>query len=240
MVQRKDSLCYIEFLRGKWTLQNRAYILRLFDNMTPLEKCSIKTKDFDTLWKDLWQINDCRNYVKEYTEAKCKFTQLKNGYKLRTNETSVIDFNFDYVLENCNNDSFETEWGFAKGKRQINESDSSCALREFHEETGIDLRNITMLKDFKPVEEVFTGSNKIRYKHVYYVSHWQLKERNAIDKLIPNREIRTVSWFKYHDAQVKIHENNIERKELFRRVNQYILKKICSNYKSYVHSINVV
>ena len=36
MVQRKDSLCYIEFIRGKYDIQDYKYIISLFN------KCSFK------------------------------------------------------------------------------------------------------------------------------------------------------------------------------------------------------
>ena len=40
MIQRKDSISYIEFIRGKYELSNPEYIIQLFTN------CSIKEKEF--------------------------------------------------------------------------------------------------------------------------------------------------------------------------------------------------
>lgn len=34
MVQRKDSVAYVEFIRGKYDLSNKTYIEKMFRNMT--------------------------------------------------------------------------------------------------------------------------------------------------------------------------------------------------------------
>ena len=43
LVQKKDSISYTEYLRGKYELNNYVYIQRLFSKMTLNEKESIKT-----------------------------------------------------------------------------------------------------------------------------------------------------------------------------------------------------
>ena len=59
--------------------------------------------------------------------------------------------------------------GISKGRRNLKESDYDCAIREFQEETGIKEGEYYILKNIKPVEEIFYGSNNIRYKHIYYI-----------------------------------------------------------------------
>ena len=54
MICRKDSLGYIEFLRGKYPLYNKDYIQTLVDEMTISEKERIISNSFDDLWKGLW------------------------------------------------------------------------------------------------------------------------------------------------------------------------------------------
>ena len=39
----------------------------------------------------------------------------------------------------------EREYGFAKGRRKMKESDMDCAVREFYEETRIDINDIQKL-----------------------------------------------------------------------------------------------
>lgn len=101
----------------------------------------------------------------------------------------------------------ETEWGFPKGRRNINETDLTCAIREFNEETSIPVKHIRIAKNINPIDEVFSGSNKVRYKHVYFIACYT-NERHYKRTYNPNnkmqvREIKNAEWFKYHDAQKK-------------------------------------
>ena len=139
MVQRKDSLSYVEFIRGKYCPENRAYIMKLFMNMTGDERDRIISNDFDKLWKNMWcktEEETNKNFTKEYMEAADKYNMLKKGYYLKTDH-ALINFSLQYILENTHAIYEDTEWGFPKGRRNINEDDVSCALREFKEETGI-------------------------------------------------------------------------------------------------------
>jgi len=137
------------------------------------------------------------------------------------------------LLNNTTSVLKETEWGFPKGRRNINEDDYSCAVREFKEETGIPNQHLLVFRDIKPFEEVFSGTNHIRYKHTYYLGMYSDVKPDG--SLVPSRcvknfckEIKDIKWFWYSDAQNRIRDNNIERKELFKRVNTTIMKNICS------------
>ena len=129
MVQRKDSLSYVEFIRGKFSPENKLYIMKLFLNMTEDERSRILTYDFDTLWKNMWcksnEEETNKNFSKEYSEASEKFNKLKKGYLLKTAYEDVIHFSLDYIIENTHATFSETEWGFPKGRRNINENDIS-------------------------------------------------------------------------------------------------------------------
>lgn len=233
MVQRKDSLCFVEFIRGKYSLQNRNYIMKLFRSMTTAERNHICTLDFDNLWYGFWQTDHNRGFMKEYHQAKDKFKTLRLGYYLRdTNNKVRLDFfSLDRVMKETTPDYEETEWGFPKGRRNINEKDLRCAMREFREETGIELKEVVIHTHIKPFEEVFTGCNRVRYRHVYYLA--QLKS-DADEHLgdvmeLPSgntREIRKVVWFGYDDAMEKIRPHNVERRELFRRLHNTILSPV--------------
>jgi 8-oxo-dGTP pyrophosphatase MutT (NUDIX family) len=121
-------------------------------------------------------------------------------------------------------------WGFPKGRRNINEDDVNCALREFREETNISIKNIKMCNDMKPLEEVFSGTNNVRYKHVYYIAklNSNFGDTNEYTPCVSsnNIEIKDIRWFDYNEAQSKIRNVNIERKELFKRLNQIVVKTI--------------
>ena len=56
LINRKDSLCYIDFIRGKYDIDNIKYIQILIDKFSNTEKENIILYDFETLWKKLWLI----------------------------------------------------------------------------------------------------------------------------------------------------------------------------------------
>ena len=54
MIRRKDTLGYIDFMRGKYSIHNTKYILNMFKQMTRVEKARLLVKSFDELWHELW------------------------------------------------------------------------------------------------------------------------------------------------------------------------------------------
>jgi 8-oxo-dGTP pyrophosphatase MutT (NUDIX family) len=181
------------------------------------------------LWKDLWQISDCHSFQREYNDAKAKFNLLKSGFLMKNPENNeMFFFDVEYLVNNTHVLLQETEWGFPKGRRNINEDDYTCAVREFKEETGISNKNLLMFRDIKPFEEVFSGSNHVRYKHTYYLGMFSDGTCHIVKNKNLCKEIKDIKWFWYSDAQNRIRDNNVERKELFKRVNTTILKNICS------------
>jgi 8-oxo-dGTP pyrophosphatase MutT (NUDIX family) len=229
MVQRKDSLSYVEFIRGKYDIQNKTYIYKLFTLMTSEERDFIKNTDFETLWKQMWcktEDDNNKNFTKEYNEAIEKFMMLKKGYYLICNDEKKF-INIYIVLDETISLYNETEYGFPKGRRNINEDDLSCAIREFKEETGIHPKFIRLSHDIKPLEETFTGSNKTRYKHIYYIAKYypfSIEDHNITKKNC--REIKKIIWCTYNEVQDHIRDYNVERKELIKRCNNIILRNI--------------
>lgn len=227
MVQRKDSLSYVEFIRGKYNPENRSYLLKLFSNMTNEERDRIQTCDFDNLWKNMWcktEDETNKNFTKEYLDASEKFSMLKKGFILRNDDEGLINFSLDYIFQNTEAVYSETEWGFPKGRRNINEDDISCALREFKEESGINIKSTRLLTEIKPLEEVFSGSNKIRYKHVYYVARYV--GNDFYNNTNSCKEIKNVEWFTFEEMINHIRPYNVERRELAKRVLSVIIKKM--------------
>ena len=82
MICRKDTLGYVDFIRGRYNLINTDYIVNLINVMTTIEKAKILSKNFDDLWKDLWGSNIGIQYRGEETSARAKFETLINGYNI--------------------------------------------------------------------------------------------------------------------------------------------------------------
>lgn len=222
MVQRKDTLGFVEFMRGKYNEDNVEYLEKLFSIMTQNERKKIVSNDFDELWSELWMDKTKRQYYNEYETSKQKFYNLKMGF---INKSDVyIDLNEIHKKKQIY--YYNPEWGFPKGRRNLYESDLDCALREFEEETGI-LRDHIILQDsVNYYSETFFGTNNIKYKHNYYIA--VLKDDVVIDYNIDKNnldqitEISKIEWFDYDTSLNIIRPYNMEKKHLLQKVN-YIL-----------------
>lgn len=56
MVCRNNSFGFIDFMRGKYSINNKHYIKNMVKQMTVQEKHDLKTMEFDELWRKLWNI----------------------------------------------------------------------------------------------------------------------------------------------------------------------------------------
>lgn len=237
LIQRKDSLCYIEFIRGKYDLNNLNFLCNIFKCITNDEKEIIKNKDFDFLWKKLWKnFNNINKFKKEYDESKHKFNKLKSGYKINN---QLIDLDYIYkITENNNNESVynHNEWEFPKGRRNINEKNLYCALREFEEETGIHKKTLQIMSK-KTFEEVYIAINKTRYRHIYYLGKYIINYNYNNNNIKQNmfdpsneeviKEVKDIQWFSYEEVLEKLRNIYVERIEMFKRIHKEIKKIEC-------------
>ena len=215
MIRRKDSLGYIELLRGKYELSDRVYIQVLIDQTSLDERKRLLEWEFNDLWEQLWSGPVSKHYRHEYEPSKTKFEQLK-----------------DILLPECIKASkttwSEPEWGFPKGRRGPNESEIRCANREFWEETRFPMTSVNILKNCLPVEESFFGSNHVHYRHKYYLAFCfdDIEPSIKIGDNVMEREIGDIRWFKADEALEKIRPYNIEKKEILLHVSS-ILRNYC-------------
>ena len=112
MIRRKDSLGYVDFMRGKYPLFNKRYLLNIISEMTNDEKNKLLNNDFQELWNELWGEYIGIQYRGEEKTSCEKFNSLKNGITLTNDE-----YNLETLINSCNNEWREPEWGFAKGRR---------------------------------------------------------------------------------------------------------------------------
>lgn len=161
LVQRRHTIGFIEFIRGKYDIDNNDYIIRLLNMMTHDEKQILKDyNNFDIIRKHIGLTRDT-NYKLEYDEAKNKFNTLINNSN--GNMLNIL-LNKSYTRWTS------PEWGIPKGRRNYKEYDIDCAIREFVEETGINHKHINVYRNVKPLEETYKGINGITYKHIYYLA----------------------------------------------------------------------
>jgi 8-oxo-dGTP pyrophosphatase MutT (NUDIX family) len=221
LIQRKDTLGFVEFMRGKYNLENIEYINKLFQIMTNDERIFIINNDFDTLWNKLWMKQDNKQYHNEYDSSKKKFESLKMGIHNK-NEFISLD-----TIHNNNEIQWHyPEWGFPKGRRNLKESNLDCAIREFEEETGITKNEYEVLYQIEPLEELFSGTNNIRYKHIYYVAYAKdnINTNLHVDTNNFNQvsEISNIKWFTFIECLKNIRNYNIEKKNVLEKLNKLL------------------
>lgn len=190
MVQRKDTMGYIDFVRGKYpdsgsNSTRKDHLVRTFvSEMTCGERKRLLDTSFDDIWDLLWSFHSNRNYIKqkEYKDAKNKFNS----------------FDFKTLFEENPSHWPSHEWGFPKGRKNISESNIDCAIREFCEETGYTPDDITLINSIPPIVEEFQGTNGLSYKHVWYCA--SISDSVQTPSVNPSShlqagEIANVGWF---------------------------------------------
>ena len=218
MICRKDSLGYIDFIRGKYPLYNKDYILTLINEMTVKEKLNILKCDFASLWKTLWGEYVGLQYRGEENSATDKFTQIKRGIKICEKEGYTLD---SLVAES--DTSWETpEWGFPKGRRNYQENDLACGLREFEEETGYDKQSVSIIKNLMPFVETFVGSNLKSYKHIYFLGYIEYAAHFL--ETYQKSEVSEMKWFSLENCKQHMRHYNVEKIDMIVKINNLLEK----------------
>lgn len=215
MISRKDSLGFVEFIRGKYQLYNEIYLRNIIDGMTNDEKKQLLTDDFNGLLQSLWGVNANITYKNEELISREKYNKLKEGIKIEDTTYSLK------TLVEQSTTSWETsEWGFPKGRRNYQEKELVCALREFQEETGYKKNLIKIIQNVLPLEEIFTGSNFKSYKHCYYIGCMETFEEPS--EPFQESEVGQMGWFSYKEALKLIRPYNIEKSDILTKVHKIV------------------
>ena len=364
MIRRKDTLGYIDFMRGKYSVTNHKYILNMLKQMTVSEKHKLSTYTFDNLWNELWSgaritnnseksaieprsgesetciglsseeatRNVCplphcptdtinNSYRQEETNSRDKFLYLSTKSISNCSQTSQVyvpksSASFDcseisseeatrnacplpnsscghqerrshpelvvkrhsgkgqnasslltskvaeserkpekfgpcqtilqYLLMVSNIPDIwkgdadpipqegggwlEPEWGFPKGRRNYQEKDYECALREMTEETGYSPNNVKNIKNIIPFDEIFLGSNYKSYKHRYYLMYMNYHDSLSMDNF-EKSEVSCMEWKSYDECMKSIRSYNLEKKRLITNIEQTL-----SKYRLFFHS----
>jgi 8-oxo-dGTP pyrophosphatase MutT (NUDIX family) len=226
MIRRKDSFGYIDFLRGKYILHNIEQLQNMFNEMSVEEREKIKIHNFETLWKHMWgDIPLGTQYRSEEMSSQKKFDILKNGIQIGMEYASL-----ETLINVCTTTWKETEWEFPKGRRNFQEKDLDCAIREFEEETGISKKDLTIIENIVPFEEIFIGSNHKSYKHKYFLAYMDTKEEEKNVSLYnyQQTEVSKIEWKSLEECLESIRPYNLEKKQLIININ-----KVLKEYRLY-------
>ena len=228
MICRKNTLGFMDFMRGKYSIYNKEYIIGLLKEMTIYEKEQLLKNDFDNLWKTIWSTSQVSSqYRTEELKSRDKMSALLNGVSINNNSYTLEDL----IKESNESIWEEAEWGFPKGRRNHNEKDIDCALREFVEETGYSSEALNNIENLQCFEEIFMGSNYKCYKHKYYLMEMASFKKN--NKSHDKREVSKVEWKTYEECLQCIRPYNLEKKKMIEDVYHCLTNyklSICNNY----------
>ena len=215
MIQRKDSLCYIDLIRGKYDINNKIYLQTLVNKCSNEEKQNLLNKEFVLLWKDLWLLPEDYTMTDDYLRSYKKFNDIKNDNV----------YNFKYFIENSDTNYECSEWEFPKGRRNMNENNFNCAKREFQEETSYESNDYNIINNIYPFTESFIGENKVRYKYIYYIGI--LKNFNKKPVIDSNNkqqigEIKNIQWLTIDECFKIIRDYHKSRRNLIGQIQNFI------------------
>ena len=214
MIRRKDTLGYVDFVRGKYSLYNKSYLLSILCVMTFDEHNRLLNEDFSILWKKLWGDAIGIQYRGEENQSREKVELLRSGV------------NDEYTLASLINELKtkwdEPEWGFPKGRRNYQEKDLQCALREMEEETGFQRHQMKIVQNLFPLEEMFIGSNYKSYRHRYYLAC--LDSDEVPSGTFQKTEVSKLTWVNLEDAIKLIRPYNLEKIILIKRINKLLFE----------------
>jgi len=213
MIRRKDSFGYIDFMRGKYSPYNIEQLQNTINEMSDVEKLRIKENSFDYLWKHMWGSSQSNQFRGEESVSCKKFDLITKGVIINNKRHRLAD-----MIDKSPTNWQETEWEFPKGRRNNQERDIDCALREFEEETGFSKESIQIIENVLPFEEIFIGSNYRSYKHKYFLACIKpTMDLNSMSNF-QTSEVSKLEWKSYEDCIKSIRPYNLEKKKIITNI----------------------
>lgn len=213
LVKRKNSLNYIDFIRGNYDYNDIEHIQKMFSLMSKKEVKEIKEYNFDKLWNSLWKSTARQSqYMNEFYKSKKKFNYLKKN--------NIIDyFESDYE---------DQEWELPKGKKNNQETNLNCAIREIYEETNLKDNDYTLLNNLFTFQDEFKGTNNVNYKHVYYLalSKNEVEPKIETENVIQNKEVDDIGFFTWVDTIKLIRPYYESKQELINKIFLFMINII--------------
>ncbi len=251
MICRKDSFGYVDFIRGKYSLADMDHVYHIFREMSEIEHDRIKNAaNFNELWCNMWNVNYTKNSHKhEERMSKKKYETLKEKDNADATSSNDIDTVLDINTNNKDNkdkkqentlehilaNSFNyplPEWEFPKGRKEFNETEMECALREFEEETGIPKQSIQIIDNVLGFDENYVGTNYVAYKHRYFLAQMDYDVNSDTDIGNNNKstsltnfqqtEVSRLEWKTLDQCMQDIRPYHLEKKQLLKNIDAMI------------------
>ena len=154
LVCKRYTYAYNLFVHAKYSSGDNAALMALFNGMTIDEKLDILSLNFSQIWYRIW-FNG--NMSQSYYVAKNKFETtflLDNGTRLRR------------LIHRSTN--AQRIWEIPKGRKNRNESDLHCAIREFSEESGMERKAYHIQPHFRRAHDYVDAGT--RYMNTFFAA----------------------------------------------------------------------
>jgi 8-oxo-dGTP pyrophosphatase MutT (NUDIX family) len=211
MICRKDSFGFIDLVRGKYSPSSVTQVQAICDSMTVDERAFVRCHTFPELLQRLWGPQSTRSGKSAEQAAEVKFEQIRHGIKVKSGATVSLD----QLLDEVSTDWRDPEWEFPKGRRNPGERDFECAVREFHEETGLLAADVDLITNLQPVAVTFSA-NKKQYTYKYFLAI--APNADALD--LTRFQVEEVSQLEWKSAAecVDSLRSHDEKKELVEKI----------------------
>lgn len=227
MISRKHSVGYVDFVRGRYKPEKTDHVMYLFKQMMEKEINRIRESldmddGFNYLWREFWGTKcDCSYLAQDRIAANNKYNTLKY--------TGVDgpEIGLKYILSIIKLDYDTEEWGFPKGRRNKFESDRTCAIREFKEESAYKDEDFVMIDNIEPLVERFTGTNGVEYRHIYYVAELVSDKMPGSELTdIQKIEVGNIRFMNFDNANQYIRDYHIARKQIVEKLFIYYVDRL--------------
>lgn len=216
LIRRRNTIGFTDFLRGKYKTYGKIdmdKVKTLIEEMTEHEKNHLVNADFDTLWDSLWMNHASGIYLNEKGKARNMFNKIDVKSLIRKTGRSRY---------------LEQEYGFPKGRKNLNESPVECAIREFKEETGLHDDDFRLSIFFNPISENFIGSDKVKYSHFYYLAEivrdLDIKNLNRNARYL--EEVDHIGLYDYNQSYKLIRDYDVQKKYTLTKVNDWVMRNL--------------
>lgn len=254
LVKKRYTHCFVAFVFGQYSKKDDTRLKYLFNNMTHQEKIDILSMRFDYLWYKIWlelpDMNKTNNIditnvdsIVSAWELMYKERVVNNYLPYTMNNTSKTDsymkkkskFESNFTTDNGHRlrsliegtKDIELQWEIPKGRKHRSESNISCAIREFEEETGFGINNYTLLFRTKSIQESIMSIG-INYIHTYYLAfaHKYFNPNNIFINGKNMSEIDSVKWLSLNELEFINVDKGIDLKDKIIDKNSTIVNVI--------------
>ena len=197
LVKKRYTYSFVAFVFGQYNKKDERRLKFLFNGMTVQEKIDILSLKFDMMWYKIWlEFPEISTYPKfDVSSASAISNTWKALYKQKAtsnfipyniNSMSKLDFYIkrknkfesSFVSDNgkrlrslmIKTKNKELIWEIPKGRKNKRETMMDCAIREFKEETNVDIDMYTIMFNIKPIIESYISEN-VKYVHNYYMAY---------------------------------------------------------------------